>query len=112
MNKRREFLKGAGLIGGLAGLLVGAKVVINEKERNNRETIKEIESIAPQVLELNTKYGEIDNTVQSPYAIGGYTGTRFKPGTERTMKVKFLPGPDGELYIQTNGTWKKVITAS
>lgn len=35
----------------------------------------------------------------------------FVPGTEKRTEVKMAPGPDGELYININGNWKKVVTA-
>lgn len=41
-----------------------------------------------------------------------YNGTkRFVPGTEKQVSVKMVPGPDGELYINVNGEWKRVLTA-
>lgn len=111
MNKRRDFLKGAGIIGAVAGAFVGTKVVINEKEKANKDTIAEIEKLSPSVLSIQTRYGEIDNTPPpSQFTLTGFNGPKFKPGTEKTQVVKFLPGPDGELYIHTNGQWKKVIT--
>lgn len=109
MNKRRQFLKGAGIIGAIAGAFVGTKIVLNEKEKANKDTIDEIEKISPNVLMIQTRYGEIDHTPPSKYTITGI-GPKFKEGTEKTQSVKFLPGPDGELYIHTNGKWKKVIT--
>lgn len=36
---------------------------------------------------------------------------QFVPGTEKRTEVKMAPGPDGELYININGNWKKVVTA-
>lgn len=108
MNKRREFIKGAGIIGGLAAAFVGTKVVINEKEKSNKETIAEIEKLSTSVITFRQQYGELDTSPQSPLIIN--SGPRFKPGTVKTETVKLIPGPDGELYIHTNGEWKKVIT--
>jgi hypothetical protein len=42
--------------------------------------------------------------------IGG-SSKRFVPGTEKQVSVKMVPGPDGELYINVNGQWKRVLTA-
>jgi hypothetical protein len=39
------------------------------------------------------------------------TKTKFVPGTEKQVDVKMVPGPDGELYLNVNGVWKKVLTA-
>ena len=35
----------------------------------------------------------------------------YVPGTENRVDVKMAPGPDGELYLNINGQWKKVVTA-
>ena len=35
----------------------------------------------------------------------------YVPGTEKQVDVKMAPGPDGELYLNINGQWKKVLTA-
>jgi len=43
--------------------------------------------------------------------IGGGSSKRFVPGTEKQVSVKMVPGPDGELYINVNGQWKRVLTA-
>jgi len=42
--------------------------------------------------------------------IGG-VGKKFVPGTEKQVDVKMAPGPDGELYLNLNGKWKRVLTA-
>jgi hypothetical protein len=41
----------------------------------------------------------------------GLSGKKFVPGTEKHVDVKLVPGPDGELYLNINGQWKKVLTA-
>lgn len=40
----------------------------------------------------------------------GLSGKKFVPGTEKHVDVKLVPGPDGELYLNINGQWKKVLT--
>lgn len=35
----------------------------------------------------------------------------FVPGSEKNVLVKMVPGPDGELYLNVNGEWKRVLTA-
>ena len=40
----------------------------------------------------------------------GLNQKKFVPGTEKQVNVKFVPGPDGELYLNINGQWKKVLT--
>jgi hypothetical protein len=40
----------------------------------------------------------------------GLNTKKFIPGTENQVNVKMVPGPDGELYLNVNGQWKKVLT--
>jgi hypothetical protein len=40
----------------------------------------------------------------------GLNQKKFVPGTEKQVDVKLVPGPDGELYLNINGQWKKVLT--
>ena len=35
---------------------------------------------------------------------------RFVPGTENSVDVKMVAGPDGELYLRVNDQWKRVLT--
>lgn len=35
----------------------------------------------------------------------------FVPGSENHVNVRMVPGPDGELYLNINGQWKRVLTA-
>jgi hypothetical protein len=63
-----------------------------------------------EVMRLDSN-GSIGIGVSSPYG-NLYNGTkRFVPGTEKQVSVKMVPGPDGELYINVNGQWKRVLTA-
>ena len=98
--------------------------------------IKQIEEICPANVTFCSTYGEIapppppppQFTGSSFYTVGssynevmridssgnlgiGGSSKRFVPGTEKQVSVKMVPGPDGELYINVNGQWKKVLTA-
>lgn len=100
--------------------------------------IKQIEDICPQHVTFCSTYGEIAppsppnayqfvgnyNEVMRIDSAGNvsigtnslygnlYNGTKqFVPGTEKQVSVKMVPGPDGELYINVNGQWKRVLTA-
>jgi hypothetical protein len=103
--------------------------------------IKQIEEVCPANVTFCSTYGEIAPPPPPPpisnsmgfYTVGsniGYNGynevmridssgnlgiggssKRFVPGTEKQVSVKMVPGPDGELYINVNGQWKKVLTA-
>jgi hypothetical protein len=103
--------------------------------------IKQIEQVGPANVTFTSTYGEIAPpppppppsngmsfyTVGSNISYNGYnevmridssgnlgiggSNKRFVPGTEKQVSVKMVPGPDGELYINVNGQWKKVLTA-
>jgi hypothetical protein len=99
--------------------------------------IKQIEEVCPANVTFTSTYGEIappppppQFTGSSFYTVGssvgynevmrldssgnlgiGSSSKRFVPGTEKQVSVKMVPGPDGELYINVNGQWKKVLTA-
>lgn len=105
------------------------------------EIVAQIEEVDPTTLSLSQTYGVIEppkpppvvyNTFGSSgnYIIGnggisnsslvlghdgnlkiGLSGKKFIPGTEKQVDVKLVPGPDGELYLNINGQWKKVLTA-
>ena len=95
-----------------------------------------LEEQAPPTLCLMAAYGEIAPPPPPPpayngmYAISGgnigqermrigsdgsttmlINGKNFVPGTEKQQSVKMVPGPDGELYLNINGQWKRVLTA-
>ena len=62
-----------------------------------------------EVMRIDSS-GNLGIGVNSPYG-NLYGGNKFVPGTEKQVSVKMVPGPDGELYINVNGQWKKVLTA-
>ena len=99
------------------------------------EILTLLEEQAPPTLCLMATYGEIvppppPTTYNGIYAISGgnigqermrissdgsttmlINGKNFVPGTENQQSVKMVPGPDGELYLNINGQWKRVLTA-
>jgi hypothetical protein len=58
-----------------------------------------------------TGYNEVMRIDSSGNLGIGRSTKRFVPGTEKQVSVKMVPGPDGELYINVNGQWKRVLTA-
>jgi len=127
MSDRRKFLRGVGLFGALAAGAAASRanaappVVINNHyttvtsdEIPNEYLEKQIES--QSVLALRATYGEempptkIHGTkihgTNDMYVIG-ITPT-YKPGTEKQVEVRIVPGPDGKLYVKENGAWRKL----
>jgi hypothetical protein len=103
--------------------------------KSDPNVIAKIEEQTPATITLLSKYGEIapppppvaiNNNGYGVISNGSYITTatpnfgsfsissgdkKFVPGTEKEVSVKMVPGPDGELYLNVNGTWKKVLTA-
>jgi hypothetical protein len=100
--------------------------------------IKQIEQVGPANVTFTSTYGKIAPPPPPPqfngssfFVVGSSGGSynevmridstgnlgiggstkRFVPGTEKQVSVKMVPGPDGELYINVNGQWKKILTA-
>lgn len=100
--------------------------------------LAQIAEQAPPTLTLTSTYGEVEPPPppvpkpfcpDSPYVISAGTissyvvgsagnglcvnnlSKKFVPGTEKQVDVKMVPGPDGELYLNIKGEWKKVLTA-
>ena len=123
MLERRKFLRSGGLLGFLAMGATAAPLVVEKIKEvpvpvpapvvtADPNVIAILEEQAPPVLQLQATYGEIapPPPTTSMYVFRG-TGNNFVPGTEKQQSVKMVPGPDGELYLNINGQWKKVLTA-
>jgi hypothetical protein len=147
VQQRRNFLKGFGLVGAVAGGFYAPVVIEKVKEVSapvplaDPKVLAQIADQAPPTLTLTSTYGEVEPPLppdpkpfcpESPYVLTGSTGAitsaymigsstggmcinnlskKFVPGTEKQVDVKMVPGPDGELYLNINGAWKKVLTA-
>ena len=110
---RRNFTKSLGLVGLLAVGIEGYKqakerIVYKQDELPTAELEKLLEG--KPVLQLTATYGEElppqQNSYGNYYFIG--TGPNYKPGTEKHVAVKIVPGPDGKLYVKENDTWRKM----
>lgn len=113
-TSRRNFAKGLGLVGLLGVGIEGYKaakerIVYKQDELPTAELEKQIEG--KPVLLLQATYGE---ELPAPLAYGtntfyiGSIGPRYKEGTEKTIQVRIVPGPDGKLYVKENDTWRKI----
>jgi hypothetical protein len=121
---RRKFFKGAGLVGAFATGLMAPVVIREVKETQivnasiptvDPEIVSKIEKTPASTLSLMRTYGEVKppepHCPDSPYVMCiGPNQNQFVPGTEKHVDVKMVPGPDGELYLNINGSWKRVLT--
>ena len=134
-------LLSAVLAGGVAASTQNREPVLDSPAVPNPDLTPVSEAIDPSIvaqleedstsLSLTRTYGEIAPPEPQPpghYLFGSSggevmrltssgglmisgTGKKFVPGTEKQVDVKMAPGPDGELYLNLNGKWKRVLTA-
>jgi hypothetical protein len=106
MATRRNFFKYLGLAGGLAGGgVVAAAAVLPDSDQ--AKCIKEIESTGFNgKLTLGAEYGELRPIEPNTFRFG----SQFVSGTERHVKASMTVGPDGEMYLLTNGKWRRIVT--
>ena len=118
--KRRNFFKYLGLAGGAAaGGAVTAASLVATTEKS--EAVKEIEKLNHASLQIQQPYGKQPQSDAIYYSSGqermrldsNYTlhlGTTAPKEKLNVVEVSMLPGPDGELYLKTNGKWRKIVT--
>jgi hypothetical protein len=114
MTTRRNFFRVLGLAGGVAASgVAGAAAIVATSEKS--ETVKKIEAMGStyNTLTLQSEYGELAPP-EKPTGLSCYTintrNHRFVPGTHKQVNVSMTVGPDGEMYLKTNGKWRKVVT--
>jgi hypothetical protein len=112
-SSRRNFFrgagKGAGLLGAFFAGVYAPAIVETVKQKIDPSVAAKIEEQSSHGnLSLIRTYGEIAPKTDSPYTL--CVGPNFVPGTEKTMTVHMVPGPDGELYLKINDEWKRVLT--
>jgi hypothetical protein len=122
MSTRRNFFKYLGLAGGVAtGGVVAAVAVLPNPE--NKEVIDKIKENKEGTLSFHTTYGEevkermrlsSDHTLHigttAPSQKLYVYEPNYVPGSTKKVIVDFKPGPDGELYLKTNGKWRRIVT--
>jgi hypothetical protein len=106
MATRRNFFKYLGLAGGVAtGGVVAAAAVLPDADKC--EAIKEIQAAGYNgKLTMGTEYGQLapsDGTISCG-------GPKFVPGTQKHVTASMTVGPDGEMYLLTNGKWRRIVT--
>ena len=114
-TSRRTFVKSLGILGLIGAGVQGYKevkerIVYKQDEIPTKELEKQLEG--KPVLMLSAKYGEelpppTYSFNGNPYIILS-NSKQYKPGTEKDVSVKIVPGPDGKLYVKENDTWRKM----
>ena len=130
MTSRRDFFrggaKGAGLLGAFVAGFAAPVVIEKTKEIHVKapeplpaptvdpQVVEKIKEFAPAgILEFHKTYGEIapPEPNPSPFVFTGvHGGPKLVPGTENSVKVGMMVGPDGQLYVRVNDDWKRVLT--
>ena len=110
--KRRNFFKYLGLAGGVAGGgIVAAAAVLPDSEKT--AAIEQMKQQNGYGLQFTGRYGveapKCDNNQPNNYAIFS-NEKKFIPGTEKQVKIVMNVGPDGEMYLLTNGKWRRIVT--
>lgn len=138
-KNRRQFVKGVGIFGAFAAAVVaGRSAVVDSSPKADPKMINIIEHQKPATIAITSTYGEVlpppPPTPPSQYVFSDgsatcvasptwvtstpylgnfavtYDQSKFKPGTEKVVTLKLVPGPDGKLYVNINGEWKEVLT--
>ena len=109
MSTRRNFFKYLGLAGGIAGGgVVAAAAVLPDSDQ--AKCVKEIENTGNNyndgTFSIRREYGEVLTPAPNQYVYG----PQFVPGTRKYVMVSMTVGPDGNMYLLTNGKWRKIVT--
>jgi hypothetical protein len=121
MQTRRKFFKYLGLGAGVAaGGAVAAASVLPDSDKC--KAVKEIETNRTYAgsLTLQQGYGVkeevqfVRSSTNDMFILdnkGSVSIGTFAPKTPLKMtSVSMVPGPDGELYLNVNGKWRKIVT--
>ena len=105
MSTRRSFFKFLGLGAGVAaGGVVAAAAILPNSDKS--KAIKEIQAAGFNGrLTLGSEYGVRHHTPGQVFA-----QYQFVPSNRQNVKVTFAVGPDGNLYLNQNGKWAKILT--
>jgi hypothetical protein len=113
MNTRRNFFKFLGLAGGVAATGVAGAAALVAATPGKSEAVKQIEKIEAAgyngKLTLGSEYGQFAPPDINSFTISGI-GPRFVPGTKKQFTASMTVGPDGEMYLMTNGKWRRIVT--
>ena len=106
--QRRNFFQFLGLgTAAAASGVVGATALFASKGKS--DAVKQIEAAGYNgKLTIGSDYGQIAPPDGNSFI--STIGPRFVPGTRKQVTVSMTVGPDGELYLKTNGKWRRIVT--
>jgi hypothetical protein len=107
--QRRNFFQFLGLgTAAAASGVVGATALFASTGKS--DAVKQIEAAGYNgKLTLGSEYGQFAPPDINSFTISGI-GPRFVPGTKKQFTVSMTVGPDGEMYLMTNGKWRRIVT--
>jgi len=105
--ERRKFFKFLGLSTAAAagGAVTAASLVASGRKT---DAVKQIEDLGYSSLVINQQYGQERSRVSFDGSFG--IGTTAPEKKLNAVSVSMTAGPDGELYLKTNGKWRKIVT--
>ena len=103
---RRQFLRGLGIFGIVAGASAPA-IADSKKAEIPQEILDKLDESNTHLVLM----GQYDQKPKKSYQYNGSTVYSFDlPEYNTTTQVAMKAGPDGNLYLKINDVWKKVAT--
>jgi hypothetical protein len=104
--QRRNFFKflSIGTAAAAGGAVAAATFVASS---GKSDAVKQIEAAGYNgKFTIGSDYGQIAPPDGNTFNIG----PKFVPGTKQHVTASMTVGPDGEMYLLTNGKWRKIVT--
>lgn len=120
MQTRRKFFKYLGLAGGVAagGAVAAASVLPDPGKCESVEKIQKNSYGATLQLDQTFRKDQdlvfvTDGQERSRFGADGNIYSNIWNPSEppgHKVSVKMTPGPDGEMYLNVNGKWRRIVT--
>ena len=109
--QRRNFFKflSIGTAAAAGGAVTAATLIATSSKSDAIKEIEEAEFNGK--VTIGAEYGRI---APKPIGIGSAqiysAGPEYIPGKHKHVTATMTVGPDGEMYLMTNGKWRKIVT--